>query len=46
MSGATQEQCTEMHREADAKWYLINGKKAYIMIEGKPTEQYIKEKTK
>lgn len=43
---ATQEQCTEMHREADAKWYLINGKKAYIMIEGKPTEQYIKEKTK
>ncbi len=41
---ATQEQCSQVYIEADAQWYLIDGRKAYITIEGEPIEQYMKEK--
>ena len=47
---AAQEQCGKFYTgiqpgstENDT-WYLIDGKKAYVQIEGKPAEQYLMEK--
>ena len=41
---AVQEQCTQLNAQENDTWYLIKGQRAYVQIEGKPTEQYLMEK--